>query len=166
MKKAIALALCCALIMTLAACGKDSTQPTAGGNAEIPNPFVEYETLAEAAAAAGFEISVPDSIEGCTGRSIRVLSTGEPKMIEVIYSGAEGKEVSTRQAPGADDIRGAYTQYDRVETTTVDGREVTLHGNNDTVNLATWNQDGYSYSVYWRTGVSPDSISKLVASVG
>lgn len=166
MKKAIAIALCCALIMTLAACGKDSTQPTAGGNAEIPNPFVEYETLTEAAAAAGFDISVPDSIEGCTGRSIRVLSTGEPKMIEVIYSGAEGKEVSIRKAPGADDISGDYTQYDRVETTTVDGREVTLHGNSDTVSLATWNQDGYSYSVYWRTGVSQDTISELVASVG
>lgn len=43
---------------------KISTGPNAVGTVQIPNPFTDHATLAEAAQAVGFELSVPESVHG------------------------------------------------------------------------------------------------------
>lgn len=169
MKKWTVIVLCFAFVLTLAACGKENTAPTKpaiGGNVEIANPFTEYDTLADAAAAAGFEISVPDSIDGYSGRVIRVLAAEDDRMIEVIYQDGENKEVRVRKAPGAEDISGDYNQYDRSEAAVVGDYNVTLQGNGDTICLATWTAGEYTYSVSFSDGVSTDSAAQLIAAVG
>ena len=84
MKKIVVFSLCAAMALSLAACGgkADSSAPRpasvppeisfsseamTGETVQIPNPFVECETLGEAEKLAGFSISVPEKISDQTG---------------------------------------------------------------------------------------------------
>ena len=56
MKKLIAIILCGLTVYSLAAC---TSKNATGGNAEIPNPFVDCATLADAAKLTGFDKTFP-----------------------------------------------------------------------------------------------------------
>ena len=68
-----------------------------GGTVQIPNPFVDCGSLAEAARLAGFSLSVPEA-----GPHVqRTIQVVEGDMIQVLdQSGAQ--EVRIRKAPGRD----------------------------------------------------------------
>lgn len=88
MKKFIAFALSAVMALSLAACG--AAEKKEENAVQLPNPFTEYASMEEAAAAAGFDMSVPDTVDGSTQRTIQVLDTAENPMIEVIYHCGEG----------------------------------------------------------------------------
>lgn len=75
-----------------------------GGTVQIPNPFVDCGSLAEAARLAGFSLSVP-----VAGPQVqRTIQVVEGDMIQVLdQSGAQ--EIRIRKAPGAGDISGDYS---------------------------------------------------------
>ena len=109
----------------------------------MPNPFVDYDTLEEAEKAVGFEINVPESIDGYSEKLISVM---DGKMIQVVF--AEGdKQICIRKEKGNDDISGDYTKYAEKKITDVDGVTITLKGGNGKYGNATWTADGYSYSI-------------------
>ena len=80
MKKIIAIVIAL-LLFTLTACGQNAQEP-AGGNTQIPNPWVDCTTLADAAKLAGFDIAVPGSIKGYPNKLIQAM---EKSMIQVLY---------------------------------------------------------------------------------
>lgn len=140
-----------------------------GNGVGLPNPFTEFQSMEDAAKAAGFSMLVPDSAEGYPDRVIRVLSGDESKsMIEVIYynDGAE-KEFRIRKAAGSEDISGDYTEYAESNTVAVGEIQVTMKGENGQVQLATWTNNGYTYSIgaYPEVGVSSDMMAGLAAAV-
>lgn len=173
MKKFIAIILGAALALSLAACGSPAKQPeliggdttASGETVTIANPFTDYETLADAIAAAGFDITVPDHIDGYGEQFYRVMDADGETMIELIYANGDEHEVRIRKAPGSDDISGDYNDYTQEQTLTVGKLEVTAKGNNDTFNLATWTCDGYTYSVYVSSGMTGDALAALIAEV-
>ena len=59
MKKMAALALGVCIAAALAACAAGPDSTNAPADVQIPNPIVEYATLAEAEAAAGFTFTLP-----------------------------------------------------------------------------------------------------------
>lgn len=132
------------------------------GGVQIPNPFAEYETLAEAAKAAGFEAAVPDAANGSDGRVFRVI---ENDLLEVIYRKGEDETARVRKARGTEDISGDYNVYAQVDTVTVNGAQVTLKGDAGKVSLATWTAEGYTYSVSAEGGISTAEMTGLVSSV-
>ena len=164
-KKATMMILCAATVMNLAACGgtnEDKTigaetkqttdaaetvmtieQVLGGDDVQIPNPFVDCDTLNDAANVAGFDIIVPDSIDGYEERSITAL---ENDMIQVQYLHGDD-QISIRKAAGEEDCSGDYNEYAESTVVTVGDREVTLKGNNGQVMLAVWTEGGYSYAV-------------------
>ena len=195
MKKMIAFALSIVVALSLASCaGQRNPGSTSGSGAEpaaiggdpatwgpaldgtgsgvqIPSPITEYTSMEEAAAAAGFDMTAPETVDGCTERMIQVFNANtEDAMFEVIYrDGGEESEniIHIRKAPGAEDISGDYNQYAESSTEAVGEAEVTMKGTDGKVCLATWTRDGYTYSigVCAEAGISSDSMAELVAEV-
>lgn len=195
MKKMIAFALSTVMALSLASCAGQTTpgsssdssvEPTAiggdpatwgpaldedGSGVQVPSPITEYTSMEEAAAAACFDMTVPETADGYTDRMIQVFNANtEDAMFEVIYrdGGEESQNIiHIRKAAGAEDISGDYNQYAESSTETVGEAEVTMKGADGKVHLATWTKDGYTYSigVYTEAGISSDSMAELVAGV-
>lgn len=205
-KKVTLMILCAATMLSMAACGdkEDKTIgaetasqtvveneekiPTDGAattttedivigdNTQIPNPFIDCDTLADAAALAGFDIIVPDSVDGYEERAITAV---ENDMIQVMYLHGDD-EICVRKTVGEEECSGDYNEYSEEKTVTVGEKEVTLRGNNGKVMVAVWTEGGYSYSigVYAYTqhndgvadpesnsGMAEDAITALAAQV-
>lgn len=140
---------------------KISTDPSAAGAVQIPDPFTGHATLEKAAKAVGFELAVPEEIDGYPRRDIQTMN-GE--MIQVFY-GNEDHEVLIRKAPGGEDISGDHNSYEQVATVDVNGTNVLMKGENDLVYLAIWIGSGYTYSISAQAGMSSTDMSALVRSV-
>lgn len=140
---------------------KISTAPSAADAVQIPNPFTSRAGLADAAKAAGFELAVPEKVNGSPRRDIQTI---DGEMIQVFY-GDEDDEVCIRKAPGGEDISGDYNSYAQVTAVDVDGTSVTMKGENSLIRLALWTSGGYTYSISARSGMSSSDMAALVRSV-
>ena len=131
--------------------------------AQIPNPWTGCTTLADAAALTGYDFTVPDSVDGYPDVTIAVLESEQ--LTEVQYSSGNAR-LCLRKAPGSDDISGDFNQYAESNAVDVDGRSVTLQGNDGQVQLATWLDGDYTYSIgIYRedgTGLTADEMTGLV----
>lgn len=139
-----------------------SDSGTVGGDAQIPNPWTDCGTLAEAEKLAGTAAVVPDSIGGSDSRSFRAIAGS---LLEVIYQ-KDGQETGrVRKAAGTEDISGDYTVYDKTETITVGQRRITLKGGSGTAALAVWTDGGSTYAVSVAGGLSTGEMSALVEGI-
>ena len=148
-------------ILSLAACGSstDSDEPDIIG---MPNPFTDFDTLAEAEKQTGFDITLPDAIGSSENKIYRAMND---EMLEVIYMNGEDETGRIRKARGSEDISGDYNEYAETETVSVDGIDVLFKGDAGLVKLAVWTNDGYAYSVSTEAGLSADGMTALVSAV-
>lgn len=133
--------------------GSDQTQ--------IPNPFVEYGTLADAEKAAGFTFKVPEQINGCKQSYISVM---DGKMQQVVYEKGES-QVTLRKMAGTDDISGVYIDYAKKDQVAIGGHQTELRGDGTSVFVAVWNNGGYTYAVYADAGVTTAQMTAIVESI-
>lgn len=122
---------------------------------QIPNPFVDCATLAEAEQQAGFPLTLPDT---CRTDSISVLPGS---MIQVLC--ADG--LSVRKGLGDADVSGDYTAYPQVETVSTPHGTITLKGTDGQVQLAVWTADGYTYAIRSEAGLDRDTALELAGKV-
>ena len=137
--KLIALGLSAIMALSLVACGSANTP-----SVQPPSNFADFASLSEAIQDAGFDINVPQAIEGYDECSYRSDKTDG--MLEVIFKSGD-EDIRFRKAVGEDDPSGNYTKFSETETVDVDGTSVTMKGNDGKVNVAVWTKDGYAYSV-------------------
>jgi len=171
MKKIIVLALCILMAVPMTACASKGTVEKVntddyiiGENVQIPNPFVDCETMEEAGKLAGFDMTVPESIEGYGERLIQAV---EKEIIQVFYFKGEGEnkdEILIRKFSDVNAASGDYNVYSKEETIKVDDVTVTVKGNNK-VNLATWQKDGYAFCIMISEGTDNSSISELISKI-
>lgn len=137
----------------------------------MPSPVVDYESLKEAEDAIGFEITLPEVLDGY---SEPIISTISGDTIQVIYSNDDGREITIRKAEGTADISGDYNVYTEECTASVNGDVVTIVGNGGKYNVATWTANNFTYSVYTSDtlssqypseGISMDEMIEIVSSV-
>lgn len=103
---------------------------------QIANPWSEFDTLEEAEADAGVEITLPESYQGFNHRIYRSMHR---QMIEVIYQDADGREgFRIRKSRDFGDISGDYTRYDQEKTLEIGDRFVVTRGNGDAISVARW----------------------------
>lgn len=161
MKKLFAVIMMLLTILSLAACGSstDSTEPDIIG---MPNPFTDFDTLAEAEKQTGFYITLPDAIGSSDKRIYRAMND---EMLEVVYVNGEDETGRVRKARGSEDISGDYNEYAETETVSVGGIDVLLKGDAELVKLAVWTNDGYAYSVSSEAGMTADEMMALVSAV-
>lgn len=94
---------------------KISTDPAPMNPVQIPSPFTGHATLAEAAKAVGFELTVPEKVSGSPRRGIETMNG---KMIQVFYGDGEN-ETCIRKEAGSGDISGDYNQYAQAKSLSV-----------------------------------------------
>ena len=162
MKRLFAVIMMLLTILSLAACGNktdDSTEPDIIG---MPNPFTDFDTLAEAEKQTGFYITLPDAIGSSDNKIYRAMND---EMLEVIYMNGADETGRVRKARGSEDISGDYNEYAESETVSVGGIDVLLKGDAGLVKLAVWTNDGYTYSVSSEAGLTADEMTALVSDV-
>ena len=95
MKKLFVVIMMLLTILSLAACGStDSDEPDIIG---MPNPFTDFDTLAEAEKQTGFYITLPDAIGSSDKRIYRAMND---EMLEVVYVNGEDETGRVRKARG------------------------------------------------------------------
>lgn len=190
MRKITALTIGALMTLSIGGCGKNhnaspvtqNTETTENTKVEMPNPFVDV-TLEEAIELAGFDFKIPDTIEGYDSRSIMVI---ENQLIQAIYGNEDEKaglsdeelnkidwekvnfdpdKIVLRKAKGNDDVSGDYNEYSEITAITIDGKEVTMKGNNGTVYVAIWTENEYSFSVAANNGVTSDSMTSIISGI-
>lgn len=103
---------------------------------QIANPWSEFNSLEEAEADAGVEITLPESYQGFNHRIYRAMHR---QMIEVIYQDADGREgFRIRKSRDFGNISGDYTRYDQEKTLEIGDRFVETRGNGDEISVASW----------------------------
>jgi len=144
-KKALAAVLAA---VSLCACASEEEEASSGSVAEltgVPNPFVDYNSLEETIQAAGFDLTVPEPMEGYDQIVYQVMSD---EMIQVIYYNKDQIEAyRIRKQAGDDDISGDYSTYSTNKEVEINGNTVTLSGKDDKYYKVIWTADGYSYAV-------------------
>ncbi|MBQ6266120.1 MAG: DUF4367 domain-containing protein [Clostridia bacterium] len=175
MKKLFVIALALVTAVCVTACGKTPepvTEPlteteSEQGYAGMANPWQDCDTLEDAAKIAGFEMAVPDRIEGYP---YIVIQAAENSMSQVYYVNEQfdpdkSKTVLIRKGTGSEDISGDYNEYGENEVVTMHGVDVTVRGDNGLVYNAFWFQDGYAYCINAEAGMSREQIENLVEVV-
>jgi cobalamin biosynthesis Mg chelatase CobN len=129
---------------------------------QIANPFVDCETMEDAATICGFKMTVPDNIEGYSERKIQAV---KDSMLQVIdYKGDD--QILMRKQSGSGDISGDYNTYSNTQTVTVGSYSITMKGNNDTVSVATWENGTYAYAVdATGDGLTVETMKAIIQSI-
>ncbi|MCR5293703.1 MAG: hypothetical protein K6E30_00825 [Lachnospiraceae bacterium] len=154
MKKLFVCILCALLAVSACACGSNE-------NTQIANPFKDYETMEEAEKAAGFDMTVPETLDG---REMTLIQVMNDEMIQVFY-GEDENRVLVRKAEGNEDISGDYTEYGETETVDVNGAKVTMKGDEGQVKAAVWTAGKYTYAVDADQPVSRDTMAEWISGI-
>ena len=129
-------------------------------SSQIPNLLTAHDSLAELAKAVGFDIKAPTVPAGYEADAYIDIS-GE--LAEVFYVKGDDMLVY-RVSRGEGDNSGDYNTYSNKKTVDVNGASVELRGN-DKVNVATWSNGGFAYSVSAKQGISETEVAAVVSSV-
>ena len=130
-----------------------------GDSSQIPNLLTAHDSLAELAKAVGFDIKAPTVPAGYEADAYIDIS-GE--LAEVFYAKGDDTLVY-RVSKGEGDNSGDYNTYSNKKTVDVNGVSVELRGN-DKVNVATWSNGGFVYSVSAKQGISETEVAAVVSS--
>ena len=135
------------------------TAEAAGSGAQLPSPWEEYGSLSGLEQAAGFPVPLPVLPEGVEA----VLYQAIPgQLAEVRFSGGVDTLIY-RAGPGTEDMSGDYNVYPAVQTVEEGGVSVTCKGDGDTVSLALWSRDGYSFSLASERGLDMAAVRAAVS---
>ena len=130
-------------------------------NVQIPSPFIDCASLAEASEVAGFEMRAPKSV----GDYDRVfISAIDRELIDVLYESGDAT-VRVRKGAGTEDISGDYNSYAETAVSEVDGMEVTMKGDAEKVNLAVWTSGAHTFSVSASAGMSRGEMADLIREI-
>ena len=128
---------------------------------QIPNPFIDCASLAEAGEVAGFEMRAPETVGNYDHVSISAI---DGDMVDVLYESGD-ETVRVRKGAGTEDISGDYNSYAEAAVSKVDGMEVTMKGDSGKVYLAVWTSGEYTYSVSASAGMSRGEMADLIREI-
>ena len=135
---------------------------------EIPNPFIDCDSLEDAEKIAGFEIRVPDSIDGYSNRFIQAI---DQYLIQVFYyapseiSDDSRDQILLRKALGTDDISGDYNAYSEEQSLSINNTDVTYKGNDGKLYVITWTDGTYAYAIDSSAGLDLETAKTLVTQL-
>ena len=137
-----------------------------GTGMDHANPMIEADSLADLADMAGFDIQVPDSVEGSD--SCRYFFyDADGGLSEVVYLYEDGNVICTiRKASGDRNVSGNTTCYSVARRVEVEGiGSVNLSGSGRGFALAYWTCGEYSYSIATEEMIAEEAILELVSQV-
>ena len=128
---------------------------------QIPNPIVDYETLEEAATAAGVTLKVPENVQGYSEKTFQAIAK---EIVQVVYSNNENR-LFIRKANGDEDISGDYNLYKEEKQVKVGEYDVTLKGNDGKVSTAIWTKGGCTFAVMSDTPMTAEAMEAIIAEI-
>ena len=134
-------------------------RPDADKPVQMPNPFVDCDTMAKAEALAGFSLTTPEF------KNSMVIRAAEHHMIEVLLEEDGAETLRIRKAAGEEDPSGDYSEYEEVRTLELNGHAVTAKGQNGLIQTAVWTEDGYAFAVLAKTPLTEKALTALVAAI-
>ena len=175
-KTAIALFLVLTLALTLCACGgKKEETKTEEENANMVNPWSEFDTAEKAAENAKIEVFKLAETDISLGRTTVSVYRSMEGMIELDLE-FPASQVILRKAVyvGDGDASGVYTTYKNTWTQTVDGVELKCEGDKaGAAAKTTWVNGNFMYSIFARPlggeddfGLSDEDVAALVRAIG
>ncbi|MBO4385096.1 MAG: DUF4367 domain-containing protein [Clostridia bacterium] len=168
MKRFITILLAVLTAVSLAACAKKAPEgekkPNDSGNVGIANPWIDCDTLVDAAKLAGFDVTVPGKFEGYPNK---VYQAVEKSMIQVLYfDGDPAAETSSmimvRKGTGSDDISGDYNDYPEKGSVNVNGVDVSIKGKDGLIFNAVWTWEGYSFAINADKGITKEALTAAI----
>ena len=102
-ERVIGIAMAAAMTFAMMGCGAAQNANAAEQEEQmigLSNPFVDADSLEDAAKIAGFDMTAPDSLDGYSGTTIQAI---ENDLIQVIY-GELDHNIYFRKAVGTEDI--------------------------------------------------------------
>lgn len=159
MRKALLLAVSIFALMAITACG-------AKQNDQLANPWLDHDTLDQACAAAGFDLTVPDHIDGYDAPIYRTL---DKEIIEVIYT-ADNDEICIRKYAGGEDRSSDFGGHESYPhggyATEVNNCYHEMGTESDVINLVSWSEDDYSFIFFSQNGFTDsDALFDIVHQV-
>ena len=127
---------------------------------QIANPWTEYSSVSEAAAAAGVEFSAPDKLGS---HKISYISAMKG-LVDVRYTKGENV-ICVRKGLGTDDISGDYNTYKNVTEKKINGITVTLKSNGKGIKAAVWTDGNNSFSVYSDNALSEKFMKSIITEI-
>ena len=131
------------------------------GYTQIPNPFVEYDSIENAKKAISFDFVYPTKLPD--GYKIDTISTMEDSFIQIFYKNGE-KEINYRMALGNDDISGDYNVYKNIEKININDLDVTVRKNDDTLS-AIWTKGDNTFSIFSNDKISQEELIEIISSI-
>ena len=158
----ITLLLAAALLTGCGANGNAPAETTPpAGNTQIANPWSNYDTLAEAEAAVGFALEIPETVGSYQADAFRVMSG---QLLEITYHSGESK-VTLRKIAGEDqDISGVYNTYETVTMSDRDGASVKEMTDGTEV-LTLVSASGYSWSLFAPNGYEDGAAESFIDAI-
>lgn len=156
----IAAAACLVLVIGVAALKKNSYGPSETPSETAVGSIEEFATLYELSKSVGFDVEdikdVPFEVENTAYSNVFGLA-------RIDYTGKNGEILTfSKGIDDGADISGDNNEYENIETIDVDDMEVTLKGNGNSINLATWTNEGYAYAIDISPGISEDEITEII----
>lgn len=135
-----------------------------GGNTDTAMVLSFAEDIDELTEIAGYDFTVPEQVNG----SVDCFYISYGSFIEVSYADADGNIICCiRKAEGDTcpaNVNACYAETHKVDLGEGYGR-VSLDGNGVEFALASWSNDGYSYTVYVNPMMSESDLIDLVLQV-
>lgn len=135
------------------------------GDAETPCPFIDCDTMTDAGKIAGFIVTVPEKMP--EGYEQKLIQAVENDLVQIFYKNGED-EILIRKAKGDQDISGDYNQYKEIKIITVGNLKVSTKGNDGKVNVATWVDGEYTFSInanLGEIGLNTNTIGDIIDSI-
>lgn len=166
MKRILTVTLCILLIMSLGACaGKDEQKPVDGDTTTenagtgIPNPMVEVSQ-------PDFDEALGFSINGWPAEyayeHIFVIAGAVSEIDFIVDENALSFRVAKEEEG---EISGVYDAFDKSETAEISGISVAITYVEGQTGLATWTKEGYTFSLYIKSGASLDNLSQVAEKI-
>ena len=149
-KKIITLVMCVSMMFLCVACTDDADMT-----------YMSCETMDDAYLQTEFWLDAPQEINGYDERAISVAEN--KKGIQVAYQATEGDEQLVLYK-----VKGKSTPDSNAETYTDEssinpfGIDIVIKGNDGKINLATWTENGFTYSTKSLSGLTESQITELV----
>ena len=141
--------------------GKIVIKTGSNDDVQIPSPFIDCSSLAEASQVAGFGVRVPESVGDYDRTSISAI---DGELIDILYESGDDT-IRVRKGVGTEDISGDYNSYAETAVFQVDGMDVTMKGDCGRVSLAVWTSGEYTYSVSASAGMSRTEMADLICEI-
>ncbi|WP_193726854.1 stalk domain-containing protein [Paenibacillus guangzhouensis] len=132
---------------------------------QIPNPFVNYNTVEDARKAMGVDFTVPSLLpKNYKQDDISITNDTEMKMVQIVYRNGENK-LYYRVSQTSGDISGDYNEYETTKTVSIGELKVTLKGDKGLASIASWEANGFNYCLMADIALSVEEVTTLIENI-